>query len=425
MQRIILHIDFDSFFASVEQQDTPFLRGKPIGVTATNGRTCIIAASREAKRVGVTSPSRTSDAKKICPMIQFVPSHFVRYWEVSKKFLALCERFSPTVELFSLDEVFMDVTLTAPLFGGVDSLIEKFKRELAQEVGEYITASVGISHNKLLAKLASGLKKPNGVMEITRSNLWKVYESAQLTDICGIGRRIEKRLEQMGIATPLQLRFTPRSSLIAEFGEETGKFLADVGMGIDHRAVLSYREKDDVKSVGRQYCLPQNEYDQRKVLQNMYELCEEVALKLRRLQKKARTVGFYLGGSDSMHGRQTFETAIDTGKDIFEACQNVLNKESGIKNYEDKKFLIHNSLFILPTFVRRIGISVSNLVDAKTVPVPLFPHDRKREKVQGVIDRMNERFGHHTIRNGFLLYADKLTTVPNGFGSDRYERSKL
>ena len=152
MERIILHIDFDSFFASVEQQDNPLYRNRPLGVTATNGRTCIIAASREAKRLGIKSPSRTQDAKKICPSIIFVPARFVRYWEISKQFIKICDTFSPTVEVFSLDEVFMDVTLTAKLFGGVDQLITKFKERLRTELGEYITASVGISHNKLLAK---------------------------------------------------------------------------------------------------------------------------------------------------------------------------------------------------------------------------------------------------------------------------------
>src|SRR5476651_1620149 len=108
MRKIIIHIDFDSFFASVEQQKNPLLRGKPIGVTATNGRSCIIAASREAKAAGIKSPSRTYDAQRICPSIVFTPAHFNDYWEISKKFLNICKDFSPFVEIFSIDEVFMD-----------------------------------------------------------------------------------------------------------------------------------------------------------------------------------------------------------------------------------------------------------------------------------------------------------------------------
>lgn len=425
MNRIILHIDFDSFFASVEQQDNPLWRGRPLGVTATNGRSCIIAASREAKKLGIKSPSLTYDAQKICPGIIFVPAHFVRYWEVSKQFIKICDSFSPIVEVFSLDEVFMDVTLTAKLFGGLEGLIEQFKERLKTEIGEYITASVGIAHNRMLAKLASGLKKPNGIVLITPENLLSVYKSAKLTDICGIGFRIEKRLHQMGIYTLLQLRVVSEQALIAEFGQVEGKFLKSVGLGLDDSPVVPYSERPEVKSVGRQYCLPHNEYNKRKVLQNVYELCEEVALKLRRLEKKARTVGIYLGGSTDRHGRLSFQHYIDSGSEVFAICQNVLNHEARIMNYGNDRPLIQDSLFMIPDYVRRIGIWVAGLKDANTITLPLLEREQKEQKITKIIDGINEKFGDHTIRNGFLLYADKLTTVPNGYGTDQYERQKL
>src|SRR5579871_2344434 len=157
MDRIILHIDFDSFFASVEQQCNPFLRNRPLGVTAHNGRTAIIAASKEAKKRGVRSPSRTFDAEKICPGIVFVTADFEKYFEVSKKFLEICSRYSPTVEMFSLDEVFIDITQTAKLFGGIAMLITSIKENIASEIGECVTVSIGIAYNKILAKLGSGL----------------------------------------------------------------------------------------------------------------------------------------------------------------------------------------------------------------------------------------------------------------------------
>ena len=109
-ERVILHIDFDSYFASCEQQFNPSLRGKPVGVVATNGRTCIIAASREAKKMGVKSPSRTWEVKNICPQLITVPAQFDCYWEITQKFLSICKDYTPYVELFSLDEVFMDIT---------------------------------------------------------------------------------------------------------------------------------------------------------------------------------------------------------------------------------------------------------------------------------------------------------------------------
>lgn len=414
MQKCILHIDFDSFYASVEQQDTPLYRNRPLGITATNGRTCIIAASREAKKLGIKSPSRTFDAQKICPSIIFAPANFVRYWEISKKFLKICDSYSPSVEIFSLDEVFMDVTHTAPLFGGVYPLIDKLKTQLKEEIGECITASVGIAENKLLAKLASGWNKPNGIMKITPENLDTVYATAALTDICGIGWRIEKRLHQMGITSLLQLRTVPLSALKAEFGNVEGKALHDIAFGQDDRPVIPYTEREEVKSVGRQYCLPHNEYDARVVLQNVYELCEEVALKLRRLKKTCRTVGIYLGGDESLHARKTFGQFMNTGKEVFESCLFAL----GIQTEQDLTRLTGS-------YVRQISIWTSNLEAITHTPGSLLPYEQKQQKLVHIIDSINEKFGDHTIRNGFLLYADKLTTVPNGYGSDRYERSKL
>ncbi len=147
------------------------------------------------------------------PDLRAVPAHFEKYWEISKKFIAIAKDYSPYVEVFSLDEVFMDVTKTAHLFGGVESLIEQIKKKLARLVGPYITVSVGISHNKLLAKLASGLDKPNGITYISPEDILTVYKRAKLTDICGIGNRIQARLNLIGVETLLQLRLTPITKL--------------------------------------------------------------------------------------------------------------------------------------------------------------------------------------------------------------------
>jgi DNA polymerase IV len=405
VQKIILHIDFDSFFASVEQQDNPEFRNKPLGITAHNGRTCIIAASREAKKLGVKSPSRTYEALRICPDLKFATADFVRYLEISKKFLKICQNFSPEVELFSIDEVFMDVTLTNHLFGGVYEMIGKIKKEIKEKIGECITVSVGISYNKLLAKLASGINKPDGVFEITKDNLEAVYGQSELTDICGIGERIKRRLNKIGIYSLLELRNASLTLLISEFGNCEGHFLKNVGLGLDFNSLNPFTRSPGVKSVGRQYCLPKNEYDKKIISQNIYELCEEVCIKLRRLFKKARAVGFYLSGDISLHGRKTYEKYFDTGKEMFDLSTNLFNLNSF-------------------KYVRRIGISAFNLENAENTPLSLFDSPKK-DKLTSVIDKINDKFGDHTIRNGFLLHADKLTTVPNGFMADKYERTKL
>lgn len=413
MHRTILHIDFDSFFASVAQQDHPEFRGKPLGVTAHNGRTAIIAASREAKRMGLKNVMRTYEAFKICPMLQLTSADFTRYWEISKRFIHICSDFSPDVEVFSIDELFMDVTLTAHLFGGVDALIKKIKARIKQEIGDYITVSVGVAPNKMLAKMVSGLKKPDGVFAVRAEQLEAIYKIAKLSDICGIGMRIEKRLGQMGIYTLTKLSQTPQAALVAEFGNVSGQFLYSVGQGRDVSPIHSYAQAPTTKSVGRNYCLPRNEYDMRIVLQNMYELCEEICIKLRRLHKKSRCFSIFLRGDQAIYGHTLQGFYSDKARDMFHAVMLVLQRESkesaGFEN----------------TYTRQISVTASYLEDSKNLPASLLAIDTKWEHVTTAIDKLNDRYGDHTIRNGFLLYADKLTTVPNGWLADKYERTKL
>lgn len=410
MQRIILHIDFDSFFASVEQFDHPELRGKPIGVTAANSRSAIIAASVEAKKYGVRGGSSSHDGFLVCPNLQLVPAHFPRYFAIAKKFLAICRLYSPYIEVFSIDELFMDVTQTATLFGGTEKLIEKVKAQITKDIGDCITVSVGVSYNKLLAKMASGLKKPNGVCIITPENVDSVYAQAALTDVCGIGFRIARRLQMLGITNLLKLRKLSYEKLLAEFGPHEAAFLQSVAFAKDETAVIHFGNAPQTKSVGRNYCLPQNQTNERIVLQNMFELCEEIAIKLRKLKKKARTVGIALSGSETISGRETVPFFMDNGKDIFEVCLFIMRKSGAWHENQ---------------YVRQISIWTSSLQDAYATTQSLFPEKQKEEKITAAIDAINEKFGDHTIRSGFLLYADKLTTVPNGFLADRWDRLQL
>ncbi len=407
MERVILHLDFDSFFASCEQQANPLYQGKPLGVTAHNGRNCIIASSREAKKLGIQTASRAHEARKLCPSLILVPAHFTRYLEISKKFLRVCQYYSPFIEVFSIDELFMDVTATARLFGGVYPLIYRLKKQLAQEVGEVLTVSVGVSYNKLLAKMASGLEKPNGITQITPQNLDVLYKNSKLTSICGIGERIKFRLNTLGVYTLLDLRGLAFHKLLSEFGPAQAHFLRDVAYGIDTSCLNLYTQKPTVKSVGRQYCLPENEYNTRRILQNVYELYEELAIKLRRLEKKARTVWLGLYGSYTIAGQSTYTTYFDTSKEMFEAALRLIQKQQ--PEFETG-------------YTRRIMVGVTQLADTAQ---NLFTYKNRLEAVWQAVDHINDRYGDHTIRNGFLLYADKLTTVPNGWLGDRYERTKL
>lgn len=409
--KIILHIDFDSFFASAEQQYNPKLRSLPLGITAANGRTAIIAASREAKAMGIKSPTTTWQARKICPSLICVKADFIRYYEISKKFIDICKQYSPFVEVFSIDELFMDVTQVAYLFGGVDQLIVKLKAQIKKEIGKYITVSVGVSFNKLLAKLASGKKKPDGVYKIFKENVEEVFKESKLTDICGIGSKIAVRLNMLGIYHLLQLRTVSEKSLVKEFGPHEAAFLKNVAWARDSAQVAPFGKVPQVKSIGRNFALPYNQHNQRMILQNIFELCEEIALKLRRLNKKARTVGLSLSGTRHEHGRKTVPFYMDSGDELFDLCK---------RFYLDWKW---ESLG--DGMVRQMSVWVENIQEASLISRTIFDLDFSKEQLLKTVDLLNERFGHHTIRNGFLLYSPKLKTVPNGFLADKYERTLL
>ncbi|HVZ66786.1 MAG TPA: DNA polymerase IV [Patescibacteria group bacterium] len=405
MPRVILHIDFDSFFASCEQHFNPNLRHKPIGVTAQNGRNCIIAASREAKRLGLKSPGNTWNAKRLIPDIIFVKADFERYLDITKKLLEISTRYSPLVELFSLDEVFIDLTPVNNLYPSPLFVAESFKKDLRKEVGETITVSIGSSYNKLLAKLATNLNKPDGFAQIDKENRQKVFANLSLTDIMGIGHGFERRLNMMGIFTFKELEDCPLYVLRAEFGKVAAENLKRLSMGIDDSPVVSYLEDNQAKSVGRNYCLPENNYNKENILKNIYELSEEIAIKLRRLEMKGRTIGLYLHGDKSEGGRRTIPKYTDSSSDIFEIC---------------KKFFTQWNM----DYVRQISVWVGNLVEDKYTNLSLFENP-KQETIRRLMDNINERFGHHTIRNGYLIDAPVLHTKPNGYMADRGMRKDL
>ena len=413
--RSILHVDFDSFFASCEQHFNPNLRGKPIGITAENGRNCVIAASREAKKLGVKSPSTTWEAKRICPEIQFVKADFERYLEITKKLLQLASHYSPIVEMFSLDEVFIDLTCVLNLHPDPLLLVQDFKQKLREEVGPTITVSCGLSYNKLLAKLATNLNKPDGFAIIDSSNKDKILSQIQLTDIMGIGGGFKRRLNMIGVFTLKQLAEYPLPLLRTEFGNVASQNLKALSVGIDDSPVISYLEEIETKSVGRNYCLPENTYDQEQVLKTIYELCEEVAIKLRRLKMKGRTIGLFLHGNESFGQRKTSGSYTSSGKEIFAVCRQFFKKWSA----SDRPSRDGNL-----EYVRQISIWVGNLTLEQYDTISMFDSPKK-DLVVETIDKINERFGHHTIRNGYLVYAPKLHTKPNGYGADRWERTEI
>lgn len=402
MHKCILHLDMDCFFASVEQQANPRLRGKPVGVIKGEERTCIIAASREAKKIGIKTGTTTYEAKKIYPNIALVPADFDKYFFVTQKFINICSRFSPELEVFSIDELFLDVTETADFFGGVLGIVRSIKQTLKEEVGEYITCSVGISYNRLLAKLASDKNKPNGVFEITKDNRDEVLFAAKLTDVCGLGMRLERKLLDMGIVGFKSLREVPIECLQARIGSFWAKELKRISWGEDDSLLTRVGKIPKAKSVSRTYTLHSNTKDIKIIKATLRNLCEEAAFKAREMKMAGRLIGLVIRGdylSDYKH--KTFKYYIDTGKDVFDIVW--------------KMYLEMN----WTGSVRFLGVWLSLLAQKKDLTLSIFPEDKRKENLTEAMDKVNKQFGELTVYPGILLFGDRVKSEVNGFLGDK------
>jgi len=394
----------DSYFATVEQQANPHLRGKPIVVSGKEGsRTVIVASSKEAKKFGVKTAMNIYEAKKLCPQIYFVFPDGEKYIETTQKFIKIFRRFSEQVEIFSIDEAFLDLTGYVKNFKQARAKALEIKKLLKQKVGEWVTCSIGIAANKLLAKLASDLDKPDGIFVINQKNNFKVLDNIKLDDFCGIGRRILKRLDMMGINSVPKLRQYPVKELIKEFGPYAGNLLHNMSLGQDKSEVIPEYETAEIKSVSRSYTLPYNTWDKQEIFQVLLHLCEKCGRQLRKKKLAGKTLQYYLRFHDFTHAgvRRTLPGYINDGLVIYQIGEELLTE------------------FRLPKEVRLVGVRISNLVNDYT-QLPLWLKDRKRFDLVPYLDEINDKYGELTVKPGFLLKSKELRKKVGGF---KYENN--
>jgi len=396
---IILHLDMNSFFASVEQQANPQLRGKPIVVSGKEGSRCVIvASSREAKQFGVKTGMLGHDARKLCPGIIFVEPDGEKYEFISRKFLSVLKKFTDKLEVFSIDEAFLDLTGFVKDFDQAKQRALLIKQVFQKELGSWLTCSIGIAKNKLLAKLASDLQKPNGLVVIDESNTIAILDKIQLTDLCGIGNRIEKRLNALGVVSVPQLREYSKDKLILEFGGVYGQKLYDMARGEDKSKVQTYLTESEIKSIGRAYTLPKNTFDKQEIYIILLHLCEKIGRRLRRKKLQAKTFVFYLRYDDFSHtgARKTvIERTHDTLK-IFELGVSLIQS------------------IRLTRSVRLVGVWSSNLAPA-SAQLSLWEKERKQKQLIPFLDKINDMYGELTVKPALLLKLDRLNRKVGGF----------
>ena len=243
--RAILHIDMDAFYASVEEQDRPELKGKPLIVGGTSGRGVVAAASYAVRRFGVCSAMPMREALRRCPHAVCVPPRMARYQEVSTRVFAIFHEFTPLVEGLSLDEAFLDVTASERLLGSAEFIGGEIRRRIRQQTG--LTASVGIAPNKLLAKIASDLNKPDGMCRIGPDNVREVMDGLPVETLYGIGPRSLPAVHAAGIRSCGDLRTACDEALWQAFGTH-GKAMRDRAAGLDDRPVEPNREEKSISA---------------------------------------------------------------------------------------------------------------------------------------------------------------------------------
>ena len=384
MMKNILHIDMNAFFASVEQRSAPALRGKPMAVVGSERRGVILSPSYEARAFGVRTGMMYHEARRTCPDIVLVPADSAKYSHACKQLIRIWERFTPLVELFSIDEAFLDVTGCESLFGDPVQIAVRLKEQTWEETK--LTCSVGIAPNKLLAKLGSDMLKPDGIVLILPHDVPEVMEDLPVKDICGIGPNLTRHLAAMGITTCGELGRTSIDKLTARFGV-IGERLRDMGLGIDDDPVVSLAEQDEAeaRSMGHSMTLEQDCGDRFLIERHLLQLCEKVGRRLRRGGYTGRTVSLTLRYSDfhTFTRQQRLRRSVNHGLDIYATAAAILEG------------------LTLEQPVRLVGVSVSGL-ERQMAQVPLFEDERKRTFTAEAMDEINDRYGDFTVTWGTL-----------------------
>ncbi len=387
MAAIILCVDMDAFFASVEQRDNPSLRNKPIAVTGGGERTVITTSSYEARKFGVKTGMTTREAMRLCPQLILVVGNNRKYAQVCTQLEEICLRFSPDIEIYSIDEVFLDVTASHHLFGGPEETALSIKRAVRNELG--ITCTVGMGENVLVAKLASDLAKPDGLRWIDGDAIGSVLADLPVKRLWGIGPHTEEKLKRMGIRTCGDLGKAPLALLTKRFGV-MGKHLKEMGNGRLERPLEVVTP--DPKSIGHSITLPKDIWRREELTSCLLRLSERVGRRARRCGYKGKKVTVTVRYSDfKTFTRQTTLPVMtnDTGE-IYRCAVAILDSVD------------------LRGTVRLLGVSLSSL-SSEGDQMFLFDQ-REREKraaVAKAVDAVNDKFGEHTVTFASTVSEEK------------------
>ncbi|MEK7094585.1 MAG: DNA polymerase IV [Patescibacteria group bacterium] len=387
MTQTILHIDFNSFFASAEQQANPFLRGKAIAVGGKPGeRTIVSTASREAKARGVKTGISTAEAMRICPELILVPGNADYYSEVSEHFVSILKRYTEAVEIFSIDEAFMNITdITHDTLDAL-AIVLRIRNDIRRELGQCLTVSVGIAPNKLLAKMASECEKPNGITIVNSGEEASFVAKQSLGAIPGIGNSILRHLEERwGIQTTVDAQRISVSELVSEF-HSYGNFIFNAVRGIDTSPVSP--NINDPKSIGHSTTLPFDTTNNALLRSTLLLLSEMTAFRLRRHNLSARriTLTVRFGDLSFVSKQFTLTSPTTDGLIFFETA------------------LSHLLIIADSSPIRLIGISLHDFAP-NSIQLSTDKKTNRRTALLPFADRLRSRFGSRIFRPASVILS--------------------
>ena len=398
-KRIILHSDLNNFFASVEIALNPDLAGKPLIVCGDpkERHGIVLAKNEEAKKFGIKTAETVYSALKKCPDVQMVGSHFHEYKRYSRKVMEIYARYTDKIEECSIDECALDMTESTFLFGDGRAIAEKIREEVKAELG--LTVSIGVSFNKVFAKLASEMKKPDAVTEVTEENYRDIVWKLPVTDLLFVGKSTAETLHKIGVQTIGDLACADES-LISRFLGKRGRQLRVYARGEDDEPVKFEKKKEDLKSIGNSTTLPKDITDREEVKRWFYALAESVCGRLRSAD---------VGRANTVHIVVRNERLEDT------TCQMKIPPTVLCGDVAQAAYQLFCRHFPLGTRVRMLGITVSGFdYHVEQMSLDSFLEgDRanyeKKERAENAIAKLRDKYGYATVQRGLVLQEEKLT----------------
>jgi len=379
-----MHIDLDAFFVSVEQVLNPELKGKPVVVGGKpGGRGVVAAASYEARAFGLHSAMPLKTASRLCPQAIFIEGNYTRYRDASKKFMTILADFSPFLEPGGLEEAYLDVTGFESIYGSIHKMAVAIKQRVKDEIG--INASIGIASGKTVSKVASGLSKPDGLLEVIRGEEASFLSLLPVNRLPGIGKKTEQRLKSLGIDTIGELSKVPVDTLKSHFGV-SGEGLYQRANGIDNRKV---ELSGAAKSISRETTFGEDTGSGPFLKATLRYLGERVGADLRRKNMRARCVNLKLRYADftTITRSQTLPGATDNDQTIFQTGNKLMEKVLAGEKQP----------------VRLVGIAVSNLVEYGGQLAMLDSSAQRQVQLNKAIDRIRQKYGFTSIQTGQTL----------------------